>query len=74
MTRPISSQKRGHSIKPDEQYRIIEECSYGPYLEMLARNPRKGWVQWGNEIEQKVRDPLNPTLAERRSLVELSVA
>jgi N6-adenosine-specific RNA methylase IME4 len=70
----ISSQKRGHSIKPDEQYSIIEECSYGPFLELFARNPRKGWVQWGNEIEQNERDPLNPSLAKRRPLAELVLA
>ncbi len=46
----ISSQKREHSRKPDEIYEIIEECSPGPYLELFARHPRSGWVQWGNEI------------------------
>lgn len=33
----ISSQKREHSRKPDEQYAIIEACSPGPYLELFAR-------------------------------------
>ena len=31
----ISSRKREHSRKPDEQYAIIESCSSGPYLECL---------------------------------------
>jgi len=48
----IESRKREHSRKPDELYDIIEECSYGPYLELFARHPRPGWVQWGDEIEQ----------------------
>lgn len=49
-TNIIVSQKREHSRKPDEQYDIIERCSPGPYLEMFARHQRKGWYQWGNEM------------------------
>ena len=47
----VSTQKRGHSRKPDELYPIIEGCSPGPYLEMFARYKRPNWDQWGNEIE-----------------------
>jgi N6-adenosine-specific RNA methylase IME4 len=64
----IATQKRGHSRKPDELYGIIEECSYGPFLELFARSPRKGWVQWGNEIEQAKRDPKRPSIATPRPL------
>lgn len=49
-TNIIVSRKREHSRKPDEQYRIIERCSSGPYLEMFARHRRDGWTQWGNEL------------------------
>lgn len=45
----ISSRKREHSRKPDEQYDIIESCSSGPFLELFARGPREGWTSWGNE-------------------------
>ena len=45
----MSTRKREHSRKPDEQYKLIEACSSGPYLEMFARNHRSGWTQWGNE-------------------------
>ena len=38
----ISSRKREHSRKPDEQYDLIEACSPGPFLEMFARGPRPG--------------------------------
>lgn len=48
-TNILVSRKREHSRKPDELYEIIEECSPGPYLELFARHPRKGWKQWGNE-------------------------
>jgi N6-adenosine-specific RNA methylase IME4 len=47
----ITSQKREHSRKPDEQYQIIESCSPGPYLELFARGPRKGWHVWGNQAD-----------------------
>jgi N6-adenosine-specific RNA methylase IME4 len=47
----ISSQKREHSRKPDEQYEIIEACSWGPYLEMFARGSRPGWYCWGNQAK-----------------------
>ena len=36
----ISSRKREHSRKPDEQYDLIESCSKGPYLELFARGTR----------------------------------
>lgn len=47
----IKSMKREHSRKPDEQYELIEACSPGPYLEMFARGPRKGWSTWGNQAD-----------------------
>lgn len=50
----IESRKREHSRKPDEQYKLIESCSPGPYLELFARYPRKGWVVWGDEAPEDV--------------------
>lgn len=47
----ISTRKREHSRKPDEQYEIIEACSLGSYLELFARGPRKGWYVWGNQSD-----------------------
>ena len=43
----ISTRKREHSRKPAETYELIERCSPGPYLEIFAREPAKGWVSWG---------------------------
>lgn len=48
----MSSRKREHSRKPDEQYPLIESCSPGPYLEMFARGERKGWAVWGNQADE----------------------
>jgi N6-adenosine-specific RNA methylase IME4 len=47
----ISSRKREHSRKPDEQYRLIEACSPGPYAELFARGERSGWFGWGNQAD-----------------------
>ena len=52
----ISSRKREHSRKPDEQYDIIESCSWGPFIELFARGPRKGWFTWGNQSEEYIPD------------------
>lgn len=51
----ISSRKREHSRKPDEQYRVIEDCSPGPYLELFSRGVRKKWAVWGNEANGDYR-------------------
>ncbi|MEM7662358.1 MAG: MT-A70 family methyltransferase [Pseudomonadota bacterium] len=45
----VASRKREHSRKPDEQYKIIEGCSWGPYLELFGRGMRENWVVWGNQ-------------------------
>jgi N6-adenosine-specific RNA methylase IME4 len=48
----ITSRKREHSRKPDEQYKIIESCSWGPFLEMFSRGNRDNWTCWGNQAEE----------------------
>ncbi|WP_374605826.1 MT-A70 family methyltransferase [Thermomonas sp.] len=50
----IETRKREHSRKPDEQYKLIESCSPGPYLEMFARHPHEGWTVWGNEAAEDI--------------------
>lgn len=47
----FSSRKREHSRKPDEQYKIIEECSPGPHLELFGRGMRDNWTVWGNQAD-----------------------
>jgi N6-adenosine-specific RNA methylase IME4 len=47
----IKTMKREHSRKPDELYEIIEACSTGPYLELFARGPRRGWTVWGDQSD-----------------------
>src|SRR5256714_15228791 len=36
----LSTRKREHSRKPDELYEIVEACSGGPVLELVARASR----------------------------------
>jgi N6-adenosine-specific RNA methylase IME4 len=53
----FSTRKREHSRKPDEQYDIIEACSWGPYLELFGRGRRDKWTVWGNQAD----DDYKPT-------------
>lgn len=48
----LSSRKREHSRKPDEQYELIESCSHGPFMELFARGTRPDWVTWGKQADQ----------------------
>jgi len=47
----IYSKRRKHSQKPDEVYKIIEKMyPADKKIELFARNKRKGWSSWGNEV------------------------
>jgi len=58
----IATRKREHSRKPDEQYKLITDCSPGPHLELFARGPREGWAVWGNQADESYA-PSWPTYA-----------
>lgn len=68
----IRSRKQEHSRKPEEQYNIIESCSPGPYLELFARGPRKGWDVWGNQADNYKPDW--KTYANNSSVVNESIS
>ena len=55
----IATRKREHSRKPDEQFKLITDCSPGPFLEMFARGERPGWAVWGDQAY----DSYTPTWA-----------
>lgn len=40
-----------HSVKPEAAYKLVEERSLGPYLEMFSRGSRPGWDSWGLELQ-----------------------
>ena len=47
----MGTRKREHSRKPDEQYKLIQSCSPGPFLELFARGVRPNWSVWGNQAD-----------------------
>lgn len=48
----IEAATRGHSRKPIDMYEDIERLFSGPYLELFARNRRKGWDCFGNQVDK----------------------
>ena len=49
----VKRQKR-HSQKPVFFHELIESVTDSPRLEMFARNQRKGWDVFGNEVENSI--------------------
>jgi N6-adenosine-specific RNA methylase IME4 len=47
----IKAERREHSRKPDQFYRLVEEVCTGSKLEMFARQRREGWDCWGNQVD-----------------------
>lgn len=45
----------GHSIKPIQSYKIIENLFDGPYIELFSRLNRNGWDCVGNEVKEDMR-------------------
>lgn len=43
--------RREHSQKPERMRQMIETVSYGPMIELFAREQRSGWDAWGLEVE-----------------------
>lgn len=43
-----------HSRKPEDMRAMIRRVSYGPYVELFAREPHEGWDVWGNEVEPDI--------------------
>lgn len=47
----IRSKRQAHSKKPEIIYSMIEQMyPQSKYLELFARNQRKGWTSWGNQL------------------------
>jgi N6-adenosine-specific RNA methylase IME4 len=47
---------REHSRKPHSAYDLVEARFPGPYIELFARNTRRDWASWGNEVNKHDRD------------------
>jgi N6-adenosine-specific RNA methylase IME4 len=46
----ILEPRREHSRKPACVHDRIERLVAGPYVELFAREKRRGWASWGNEV------------------------
>lgn len=42
-----------HSQKPAKAYRLVEDSSPGPWLEVFSRTQRPGWFLFGDQIKPK---------------------
>jgi N6-adenosine-specific RNA methylase IME4 len=67
----LQTRKREHSRKPDEQYDIIESCSWGPRLEMFSRGKRPGWTVWGNQADETYK-PTWDTYSYNSSVADIA--
>lgn len=70
----LSSRKREHSRKPDEQYRLIESCSPGPFVELFGRGIRRDWVTWGNQADESYEPTWETYSNHSRSTPTLQLA
>jgi N6-adenosine-specific RNA methylase IME4 len=62
----VSTRKGAHSWKPEQFYEIIEKCSFGPFIELFARQSRRDWTTWGNEAPDPEMFELTPPPVSRR--------
>jgi len=46
----VYAERGEHSAKPEAAYRAIESLYAGPYVELFARKPRKGWTCYGDAL------------------------
>jgi N6-adenosine-specific RNA methylase IME4 len=70
----LNSRKREHSRKPDEQYKLIEACSPGPFIELFARGDRKNWECWGNQADDSYEPTWKTYANHSQSAVKQAVA
>jgi N6-adenosine-specific RNA methylase IME4 len=40
----------GHSRKPEQLHHDVAQLYDGPYVELFARRPMKGWTCWGDQL------------------------
>lgn len=65
----LATRKREHSRKPDEQYELIESCSWGPRIELFSRGARAGWKCWGDQATSSY-EPTWDTYAHNSSVAK----
>lgn len=55
----VQVDRKGHSRKPDDFRRIVEQLSEGPRLELFGRERIEGWTVFGNQISKQGKLALN---------------
>lgn len=45
----IKGTKENPFSKPEQQYKVIESCSNGPFIEIFSTSNRKGWISWSHK-------------------------
>jgi N6-adenosine-specific RNA methylase IME4 len=74
--RLVIEPRREHSRKPDQIYSRIERLARGPYLELFARQSRRGWDRWGDQARLfdagSVRTRNRPSNMAPRSVTRLT--
>lgn len=50
MRKLIIDRRREHSRKPEQVRERIERLVDGPYIELFARETKKGWDCWGDQV------------------------
>ena len=51
VTGVVFGERRAHSQKPDELYRLVDSASPGPRLELFARVQRPDYEVWGDQVD-----------------------
>lgn len=66
----INAPVQEHSVKPAEQFAVIERISDGPYLELFARRrppSTADWSVWGNQIDSDITLPGYPVPSDKKT-------
>jgi N6-adenosine-specific RNA methylase IME4 len=50
-------ESREHSRKPDEFYDRMRRVTAGPRIDIFSREPREGFVQFGDEVKRFIEQP-----------------
>ena len=64
-TTVLTADRRAHSQKPEEFYRMVEELCPGPKVELFCRDPRPGWAVHGDEADPAAPAGLSISNADR---------
>ncbi|MDA1016821.1 MAG: MT-A70 family methyltransferase [Planctomycetota bacterium] len=58
----LAWQKQEHSRKPPDMRKIIERCSFAPFVELFAREKVEDWTTWGDQCDTYMDDrQIHPT-------------